>query len=260
MAASTLTEGPGRADAKQGDQPETEAALWSAWREQRSVAARENLVLLHLPYARKVALRMYRARAYMGIEYADFYQLACIGLLEALERYDPGHEAAFRTFAHSRIEGSVLDGLQHLTEVNEQVSLRRRMQRERLASLKGDTRAAPRTSEQVLAELSEIAVGLAIGLMLEETAMYRAETHESVDTAYSTVAWRQARELMLGAVRTLPDRERQVIVLHYLHGLTFEHIGAVLELTKGRISQLHREALLLLRAGLGPVDHFTLAR
>jgi RNA polymerase sigma factor for flagellar operon FliA len=74
------------------------------------------------------------------------------------------------------------------------------------------------------------------------------------------VAWRQARERMLGAVRALPDRERQVIVLHYLHGLTFEHIGAVLELTKGRISQLHREALLMLRAGLGPVEHFTLVR
>jgi RNA polymerase sigma factor for flagellar operon FliA len=113
----------------------------------------------------------------------------------------------------------------------------------------------------MLADLTEIAVGLAIGLMLEETAMYQAEDRDPVaDNAYGTTAWRQARDRVLSAVRLLPQRQGQVIVMHYFHGLAFDQIGTVLLLTRGRISQLHREALLMLRTHLGPADQFSLVR
>ena len=243
------------------EQDQAEARLWQAWREARDPAAREELVLLHLPYARKLAMRMYRARPYMGIEYGEFHQFACVGLLESLDRYDPARGAAFRTFALPRIEGSVLNGLAHLTEVNEQVGLRRRMQRERLASLKGEPAGRRRGGGQVLQELSEIAVGLAIGLMLEDTAMYRADEDGALaDTAYSTVAWRQASARVRAGLQRLPPREQQVLALHYLHGLQFEQIAGLFELSKGRISQLHRQGLRTLRAVLGAVEDFSLVR
>jgi RNA polymerase sigma factor for flagellar operon FliA len=104
-------------------------------------------------------------------------------------------------------------------------------------------------------------MGLAIGLMLEETAMYASESSESrQDTAYSTVAWRQARERVVASVKLLPERERQIIVLHYFHALAFDQIALVFGLSKGRISQIHREALLRLRELLGPIDQFLLTR
>jgi RNA polymerase sigma factor for flagellar operon FliA len=247
-----------------GPAPETgdEAALWTAWRNARSDAAREQLVLLHLPYARGIAVRLYRNHRHHGGDFGDYTQAACIGLLEAIERYDPERGATFRTFAVRRIEGEIHNTLQRQSDVGEQVSLRRRLQRERLVSLKGESRPpAGRDVQQLLADLTEIAVGLAIGLMLEETSMYQAEDRDPVaDNAYGTTAWRQARDRVLSAVRLLPHRQGQVIVMHYFHGLAFDQIGTVLRLTRGRISQLHREALLMLRSHLGSAEHFSMVR
>ena len=105
----------------------SEAELWAAWGDQSDPAAREQLVLLHLPYARTVAARMFAARSALGVEFADFYQLACVGLLEAMDRYDLQRGVPFRVFSLPRIEGSVLNGLQRLSELSEQLSLRRRI-------------------------------------------------------------------------------------------------------------------------------------
>jgi RNA polymerase sigma factor for flagellar operon FliA len=242
--------------------PGDEADLWTAWRNDSSAIAREQLVLLYLPYARGIAVRLYRNHRHHGGDFGDYTQAACIGLLEAIERYDPGRGATFKTYAVRRIEGEIHNTLQRQSDVSEQVSLRRRLQRERLVSLKGESRPpAGRNGQQMLADLTEIAVGLAIGLMLEETAMYQAEDRDPVaDNAYGTTAWRQARDRVLSAVRLLPQRQSQVIVMHYFHGLAFDQIGTVLRLTRGRISQLHREALLTLRTHLGPADQFSLVR
>lgn len=238
-----------------------ELGLWTAWRTSSDLAARERLVLLHLPYARRVAVRLYRQRGSLRVEFDEYYQLACIGLLEAMDRYDFTRGASFRTFSLRRIEGSILNGLQKLSEVTEQVGMRRRLERERLASLKGDVGSGRRNSRDMLSQLSDIAVGLAIGYMLEETAMFMAdEGAVGFDTAYAGEAWRQTRERVIGAVRLLPDRERQIIDLHYFHALGFDQIGTVFGLTKGRISQLHRSALDRLRSCLGPADQFRMIR
>lgn len=238
-----------------------ELELWSAWRAANDLLARERLVLLHLPFARAVAAELYKQRGSSPVEFDEYYQFACIGMLEAMDRYDASREATFRTFSLARIRGSIINGLQKLTEVNEQLGLRRRLQRERLASLKGDAGSGRRSTRDTLAYLSDIAIGLAIGYMLEETAMFVAdEAAVGADTAYATEAWRQTRERIFGSVRLLPERERQIIVLHYFHALTFEQIGGVFGLTKGRISQLHSAALERLKQCLGAAEQFRMVR
>jgi RNA polymerase sigma factor for flagellar operon FliA len=238
-----------------------EARLWAAWRAEGSPTARERLVLRYLPYARWIASRLYRQRGSLSVEFDEYYQLACVGMLEAMDRYDEARGASFRTFSLRRIEGSILNGLPRLSEVSEQIGLRRRLERERLASLKGDGLGSRQEQRDALARLSEIAVGLAIGYMLEETAMFMADEHSGgPDTAYAGEAWRQTRERVIAAVRLLPERERQIIVLHYFHALAFEQIASVFGLTKGRISQLHRAALERLRSCLGAVEQFWLVR
>ena len=245
------------------DNPVTtdEPALWSAWRAANDLLARERLVLLHLPFARTVAAELYKQRRASAIEFDEYYQFACIGMLEAMDRYDVSYGATFRTFSFPRIRGNIINGLQKLTEVNEQIGLRRRLQRERLASLKGDAATSRRSTRDTLGYLSNIATGLAIGYMLEETTMFVADDDAAgADTAYATEAWRQTRERVLGTVRLLPERERQIVVLHYFHALTFEQIGSVFGLTKGRISQLHSAALERLKICLGAAEQFRMVR
>ncbi|WP_230681172.1 sigma factor [Paracidovorax cattleyae] len=67
-----------------------EAALWSRWREQGDATARAALIEHYLSYARMLAAVSFKSRYHDGVEFADYQQLACIGLMEAVDRYDPG--------------------------------------------------------------------------------------------------------------------------------------------------------------------------
>src|SRR5207247_5117094 len=93
-----------------------EAALWRQLRATSDAQAREKLLALHLPYARTLAATFYARRFHDEIEFGDYLQFASVGLLEALDRYDPGRGVQFRTFAARRMQGAILNGLEKLTE------------------------------------------------------------------------------------------------------------------------------------------------
>jgi RNA polymerase sigma factor FliA len=225
-----------------------EQRIWRAYRESRDPELREKLFAMNLDYAKAIAARLYRNRPRDDVEFKDYYQFACVGLLESIDRYIPDGEAQFRTYCTRRIEGNVLDGIERLTDAQQQIALSRRMARERLDSIR--PRYVSRDASSVLTALAEAAVGLAIGFMLEDTGMYAAAEDEAcrAPSAYDTLEWRQARSRMRQFVDYLPPRERQIIQYHYLQGLRFEQIASLLGISAGRVSQLHREAILSLRS------------
>ena len=131
-----------------------ELALWQAFRAAGDGAAREELVRMHLPFARVMAAHCYARRHHDEIGFDEYLQFASVGLLEAMERYDPGRGAQFRTFAARRMQGAILDGLEHLSEKQQQIALRQRLRAERLQAVRelaaGDGAAAAPTAEQLL--------------------------------------------------------------------------------------------------------------
>lgn len=238
-----------------------EAALWRSLRQDADPSAREQLLALHLPYARVVAATYFRKRFNDEIEFGDYHQYASVGLLEAMERFDPDRGAQFRTFAARRMHGAILNGIERLTEKQQQISARQRARAQRLEAAKELAAQAagaaagpvPRSPQQLLHFMAEVGVGLALAWMLEGTAMVDdPERAESVPF-YRSAEIRQLRERLVRAVDALPPQERTVIRCHYLQDMPFERVATMLELTPGRISQIHRQALLRLRGGLG--DH-----
>jgi RNA polymerase sigma factor for flagellar operon FliA len=238
--------------------PSVEEALWAAFASERSASAREAVFAHFLPYARARAAQLYAGRHRDDVDFKDFLQLACIGLLEAIDRFEPQRGVAFRTFCTRRLQGSILTGIQRLSDAQEQIALRRRVRRERVASLEPtETADAAGKPSDTFQDLATLAAGLAIGFMLDDTGMIEAPTADPAPyaTAYQTIARRQTREKLHAAVGRLPDRAHKIIRYHYFHGLGFEQIADILGLTKGRISQLHRGALLDLRDLIGNTQH-----
>jgi RNA polymerase sigma factor FliA len=207
---------------------------------------------MHLPYARTVAASYYGRRYHDDIEFGDYLQLASLGLLEAMERYDPGRGAQFRTFAARRMHGSILNGLERLTEKQQQIAARQRMRAERLQDVKAlageDGGGAPHGGDQLRRFVSEVGIGLAVCWMLEGTGL--VENADACVSApfYRSAALKQMRDRLLQAVDALPAQERKVIHVHYLQDRPFDEIAGMLQLTKGRISQIHKQALLHLRS------------
>ena len=106
-----------------------------------------------------------------------------------------------------------------------------------------------------------VTVGLAISFMLEDTGMVSTALGDAPpvhDHPYRTLAQQQTQVRLQEAVAHLPLREQKIIRYHYFHRLNFEHIADILNLSKGRVSQLHRSALNELRRRIGTIDDFYL--
>jgi len=241
-----------------------EAALWDAFKDEGSAAAREKLFARHAGFARNIARRHHRELPGGDVELADLVQLAYAGLLEALDKYDPERGAPFRPFAAYRISGSIRDGMVKMSELREQIAWRHRAQRERLRSL-SETGTSKASTSEAMAAMADIAAGLALGFMLEGTGLFNPHDAEhgaqSQDaTAYKSVAWKEMVAQLHAAIAALPEREQTILRRHYLDGVSFDQLAQLLQITKGRVSQLHRAALVSLKKRMRERGHFRLEK
>lgn len=238
-----------------------EASLWEAFKSDGSVSARERLFEQYAGFATSIARRQARKHAGVDVEFGDLRQLAYAGLLESLDRFDPGRGVPFRGFAAHRISGSIRDGIVRTSELREQISWRRRVRRERLRSL-AQQQPDDISLSDAMAELADIAVGLALGFMLEDTGLAQAGEQASSQsiavTGYDSLAWKEIIERLQAELARLPVREQTILRHHYLDGVTFDQLASLLGVSKGRVSQLHRNALVQLRRRLGEKGHLRL--
>jgi RNA polymerase sigma factor for flagellar operon FliA len=241
-----------------------EALIWRRARERTDSWSRDILIAHYLPYARVVAATYYSRRLHDEIEFAEYHQFAIVGMLEALDRYDPQGGAQFRTFAARRMHGAILDGLETLTEKQRQIAARKRIQREPPGSAvtAGDARGRIGGADaDPLKRLSEVAFGLAIVYMLEGTGMIATDGSLG-DASSPQQRWlerKQSAERLARVLERLPCAERTVLRSHYLQQQPFDEIGQTLGVTKGRVSQIHKQALLRMRVLLREPDRHTAA-
>jgi len=228
-----------------------EPALWAELRRDGAPAAREALFDLYLPFARKIARQQFHEQSEPDLEFGDLFQLACAGLLEAIDRFEPDRDVPFQGFATRRIAGSILDSVAHFSELREQKAYQNRLRTERMRSVSPDENIDRLTSADAKARLVELAIGLALGFMLEGTGLYHDETRPAPQAnPYDSASWKEAMARLSGEVDALGGRERSIIHHHYAEGLTFEAIARLLGLSKTRIWQLHGAALTTLRKRL----------
>ncbi len=230
--------------------------VWAGFVQTRCSEARERLVSAYMGFARMLAAKVYARRTIEGMEFADYLQYATVGLIEAVDRFDPERGVLFESFAAVRITGAMLTGLESSTEIQRQIATRKRVIGDRVASLAD---AAPPLAgpEAVFAHLAELAIGLAVGFALEDSGMYLQEEATYADNTYAGVELKQLRGRVKAALGEIGANQRRVIELHYLQHLPFEDVASRMSLTRGRISQIHKEALQNLRTRLthaGDVD------
>ena len=237
--------------------PEEEASLWDACKLQNSAKARERLFLRYLPLAKRISARFVRDNHSTPVEFQELSQMASTGLLEAIDNFNPALGVPFRFYSPRRISGSILNGLAKLSEVNHQISLCKRLARERLRSISHDN-AKPKKIDDTLDILGDIAAELALGMMLDSSAIYQESERDPAKDAYDTLVWKQAIGQMRRELEALPERDRDILRYHYLESMGFDEIGNLLGVTKGRISQIHKAAIALLRKRVSNNGRFRL--
>lgn len=173
----------------------------------------------------------------------DCVQNALVGLLEAMDRFEPHRGVIFQTYARYRVRGAVFNGLRTLRESMVQSIYfhdQNEIMRERLESFG----SSDETEQDPLDAFVAATVGLGLGFLLENQSF--PERHGPTD-AYSELEKHELNASVMRSVQLLDDREQTIITLHYYHHVSFIEIANQLGLTKGRVSQLHKRALERLR-------------
>jgi RNA polymerase sigma factor FliA len=222
--------------------------LWEAFGHSRDEIARGRIIEHYMPLARIIAARVYGLRASPTSSFDDYLQFARVGLIEAVDRFELARGVSFATYSGHRIRGAILNGLADATEASAQQAYWRGRTRDRIDSFTAGMRSRPeRASFQ---ELIQFTVGIALGLLLDDDSGEWADDSPA-GNPYATTELQQFASRVKQLVKHLPENERIVVEGHYFEGLEFQAIGERLNLTKGRISQLHSAALQRLRLLLG---------
>ena len=242
--------------------------LWRRYKDEGDQRARERLVLAYAPLVKYVAGRMSSGLP-AHVEEADLISYGLLGLISAIERFDPGRDIRFETFAITRVKGSIIDELRSLDWVPRSVRAKAREIERANAKLEHQLHRAPPDQEMADAlgvsteEFQDSLVKISNSSVVALDELWTVsdssgDTVSLLDTIQDPGAVDPSHELDLtymkdrlaDAIARLPEREKLVVALYYYENLTLREIGEVLGVTESRVSQLHTKAVLRLKSRL----------
>ncbi len=232
---------------------------------QRSSAqSRDELIVSHLPLVKFLVGRI-ASQLPPHLDQEDLMSAAVIGLITAAERFDPSRGVQFKTFAEQRIRGTILDELRSQDWLTR--SLRDKFKKLEREFVMLEHRLGRNPTSEEVAKSLEISVEEYHQMLEEIHLLSFVSLDESwededgspfglldiledkgVENPQSQLMARQMLDVLTEAIEGLPEKERLVITLYYYEELNLKEIGAVLELSESRISQLHSQAIVRLRA------------
>jgi RNA polymerase sigma factor for flagellar operon FliA len=246
-------------------------SLWREFRRTGDKALRDRLILTYAPLVKFVAGRLGSGLP-AHVDENDLVSYGLLGLIGAIERYDPDRDVKFETYAITRIKGAIIDELRAMDWVPRSVRARAREIERAMAALEAQLHRAPTdaevagkigiSEEELEDSLADIARSSIAAL--DEVWTISSSSGDQIaliDTIEDTegpepqsaLDETETREALAEAIDALPEREKIVITLYYYEELTLREIGDVLGVTESRVSQLHTKAILRLRGRLsGP--------
>ena len=247
-------------------QAEDTQTLWRAYRaDPESKALRDRLILTYAPLVKYVAGRLASGLP-AHVDDDDLVSYGVLGLMGAIERYDPERDVKFETYAITRIRGSIIDELRAMDWVPRSVRARARDIERAIGELERRLHRAPSDEEiakklgiseeeldDSLTDISRSSIGALDELWTVNTGsgdqVAMIDTIEDADAPdpQGSLSQAELKEAVGDAIARLPEREKLVVTLYYYEELTLREIGEVLGVTESRVSQLHTKAILRLK-------------
>src|SRR5690554_4108442 len=219
---------------------------------------KNSIIEQYYPLVRRQAFSL-KVKLPAGVDVDDLIQAGVEGLLSCVDRFDPDSGVAFSTFAHQRIRGAMIDELRSRDWLPRSV---RRSGRELEQAIRRLEQKLGRTPEEreIAAELGldlvayhQLLLDTNNGLVLSyDEVVADSPSSESNDDEEAEpeaqIGAAELKLLLVEAIDSLPEREKLVMTLYYQEELNLKEIGAVLDVTESRVSQLHSQAIKRIRA------------
>ena len=230
-----------------------------------SQMSREQFILVYLPYVKRIVHRI-AIHLPPNVDTEDLINVGVIGLIQAIDRFDPSRDNKFTTYAAFRIRGAVLSELRSrdfLSRAN-----RRKIRELEKAYLKLESKLGREVDDNELAEVMGITLDQlyrirqmsTISFISYEELGYTSNNdkeklisslvRDDTDDVLTLTGLKQLKMAVAELIEDLPEKEKQVLSLYYMEELTMKETGKVLGVTESRVSQLHSQAVIRLRSKL----------
>lgn len=240
-----------------------DAELLQRYIETNDPALREAIILRYVPLVYFVIGRLGFTQN-PDCDYEDLVSQGLLGLIEAVDRYNPRFGTVFSTYATLRIRGEILDHLRSLDWLPRAARKRSKLVQEAINKLWIKHRRSPTEAElaehlnmdmpklrQALIDADRMIVSLDSTLEIEgqSTISLHEVIADDTNLEPSEILIEENRKARLvNSIKNLPERDQIILSLYYYEGLTMREIGETLDVSESRICQLHARAIMSLRA------------
>jgi RNA polymerase sigma factor for flagellar operon FliA len=231
-----------------------------------SPAEKDKLILEYSSLIKFIAQKI-AVRLPSNIELDDLISSGVIGLMDAIDKYDPTRDNKFKTYAEFRIRGAILDELRAQDWVPRSIRDKSKLLDKTVAHLENELGRIP-TDEEISKALnvtidefhSLINQVRPVSLLsIDESQTFSTVDKKSIlnilegcklNNPFNQLNVKSVKDIVTTAIEELPERQRLVLSLYYYEDLNLKEIGKVLRVTESRVSQLHAQAVTRLRAKL----------
>lgn len=223
---------------------------------------RNEIIAEYLPYVNRIVNRI-ATHLPSTVEVDDLVNVGIIGLIQAIERYDPSRDNKFMTYAVFRIKGAVLSELRSRDFLGR--TTRKKIRSLEKAYLKLEQQLGREVKDEELAAEMEMdldqfyqvkRMSSISFISFEEIGCTTKEEKENFlnylanndgDDALSLTTIKEVKNTLAKHIESLPEKERLVVSMYYSDEMTMKEIGQALDITESRVSQIHSQAVIRLR-------------
>ncbi len=229
---------------------------------------REKTIIEYAFLVKRISAK-FAFRVPSSVLFDELVSAGSLGLIDAVDKYDPSHHASFQTYARYRITGAIIDELRSMDSFSR--TMRDKIKRIEDAVFQVESREKRPATDEELADFLGIpleeyhntlaqAHGAAV-LSLDEFVISRKKNTTTSKTRFQDglkeettpdddLLKEEFKRILAREIETLNEKEQLVISLYYYEDLTLKEIGEVLSLTEARICQIHSSVLMKLKTKL----------
>lgn len=239
--------------------------LWADYQKNPSPELREKLITEYAPLVKVVAGRLSMYLGY-NVEYEDLVSYGIFGLIDAIDKFDPGKEVKFETYASLRIRGSILDQIRKMDWIPR--TIRQKQKKIETAIREIESREGrPATDEEIASSLGitdeeyldwqgqmKVTGVVSLNEFMEagsEVPIESGAHSQQFDSPETVIEKEELKRMLMESLEVLTEKEKKVILFYYYEELTLKEISSILEVSESRISQLHTRALQKMKAKMG---------
>lgn len=227
---------------------------------------KDQIIVEYAPLVKFIAQKI-ASRLPANIELDDLISCGVIGLMDAIDKYDYSRDNKFKTYAEFRIRGAILDELRAQDWVPRSVRDKTKVVEKAYAKLEGNL-GRPATDEEMCEELKVsieefhemIKQSKSVSLLNIDDVVAFSQGDKKLMANFmddrrslnphNAVNYKNVQEVIKDSIKSLPEKQRLVLSLYYYEDLNLKEIGQVLEVTESRVSQLHTQAVIKIKARL----------